>query len=167
MAEFIADDELVEVTMKEAIKKSAELMVESEYPILYGWSSTSCEAVRTGLELAEEVEGERVSSDTGVEISDEIKKCMKVLIEEILHSLDYYSSQRRKKIKKIAISGGCAYLNNIGKFLSARLGLSVERNNPFARMSYDSRRFSPDYLEREGSFFAVGSGLALRKIAQI
>jgi len=117
--------------------------------------------------MAEEVEGKRVSSDTGVEISDEIKKCMKVLIEEILHSLDYYSSQRRKKIKKIVISGGCAYLNNIGKFLSARLGLPVERNNPFARMSYDSRRFSPDYLEREGSFFAVGSGLALRKIAQI
>jgi len=117
--------------------------------------------------MAEEEESGRVSSDTGAEISRQTKKCMKVLIEEIIHSLDYYSSQKRKKIKKIVISGGGACLNNIGEFLSVRLGLPVERDNPFARMDYNSRYFSPDYLEKEGSFFAVGSGLALRKVAQI
>jgi len=49
--------ELVQASWDEAIQRSAELLIEARYPILYGWSSTSCEAVRKGLELAEEVGG--------------------------------------------------------------------------------------------------------------
>jgi len=48
---------LVKASLKEAVKKAAEILAESNYPILYGWSSTSCEATRVGLELAEEVGG--------------------------------------------------------------------------------------------------------------
>jgi len=48
---------LVKASLREAIKKAAEILAEANYPILYGWSSTSCEAMRVGLELAEEVEG--------------------------------------------------------------------------------------------------------------
>ena len=117
--------------------------------------------------MTEEAEGGGVSSDTGAGISNQIKESMKVLIEEIIHSLDYYSSQKGKKIKRIFISGGGAYLNNISEFLSVSLGLPVERDNPFARISYNPRRFSPDYLEKEGSFFTVGSGLALRRVSRI
>jgi formylmethanofuran dehydrogenase subunit B len=51
------DGKLVEATLDEAIHKSAEILLKAKYPILYGWSSTSCEAVRGGLELAEEVGG--------------------------------------------------------------------------------------------------------------
>jgi formylmethanofuran dehydrogenase subunit B len=49
--------ELVEVTFKEAVSKAAEILAEANYPILYGWSSTSCEAIRVGIELAEEIGG--------------------------------------------------------------------------------------------------------------
>lgn len=49
--------ELVDVSLDEAIQKSAEILLDAEYPILYGWSSTSCEAIRAGLELAEDVGG--------------------------------------------------------------------------------------------------------------
>jgi formylmethanofuran dehydrogenase subunit B len=49
--------ELVEVPLAEAVKKSAEILADSAYPILYGWSNTSCEAIRVGVELAEEVGG--------------------------------------------------------------------------------------------------------------
>jgi len=49
--------ELVETSLNEAIRKSAEILTDASYPILYGWSNTSCEAVRVGLELAEEVGG--------------------------------------------------------------------------------------------------------------
>jgi len=48
---------LVKVSLDEAIERSAQILARSFYPILYGWSSTSCEAVRVGLELAEEVGG--------------------------------------------------------------------------------------------------------------
>jgi len=49
--------ELVEASLDEAVRKSAEILADATYPILYGWSSTSCEAIRVGLELAEEVGG--------------------------------------------------------------------------------------------------------------
>jgi len=49
--------ELVEASLDEAIRRSAEILAEASYPLLYGWSSTSTEAIRVGLELAEEVGG--------------------------------------------------------------------------------------------------------------
>lgn len=49
--------ELVETSLEEAIQKAAELLVNATYPISYGWSSTSCEAQRVGIELAEELGG--------------------------------------------------------------------------------------------------------------
>jgi formylmethanofuran dehydrogenase subunit B len=51
------DGELVKASLEEAIERSAEILASASYPILYGWSSTSCEAVKVGLELAEEVGG--------------------------------------------------------------------------------------------------------------
>jgi len=48
---------LVKASLKEAVKKAAEILAEANYPVLYGWSSTNCEAIRVGLELAEEVGG--------------------------------------------------------------------------------------------------------------
>jgi len=49
--------EFVKTSLKEAIEKAAEILAKADYPILYGWSSTSCEATRVGVELAEEVGG--------------------------------------------------------------------------------------------------------------
>ena len=49
--------EFVEVSLEEATRKAAEILAKANYPILYGWSSTSCEATRVGLELAEEIGG--------------------------------------------------------------------------------------------------------------
>jgi len=51
------DGKLVKASLKEAVGKAAEILAEANYPILYGWSSTSCEAIRVGLELAEEIGG--------------------------------------------------------------------------------------------------------------
>jgi formylmethanofuran dehydrogenase subunit B len=51
------DGKLVPSTYDKAIRKSAEILAKANYPILYGWSSTDCEAQRVGVELAEEVGG--------------------------------------------------------------------------------------------------------------
>ena len=48
---------LVKASLEEAVSRSAEILANSKYPVLYGWSSTSCEAIKVGLELAEEVGG--------------------------------------------------------------------------------------------------------------
>ena len=49
--------ELVEASIDEAVGRAAKILADATYPILYGWSNTSCEAIRVGLELAEEVGG--------------------------------------------------------------------------------------------------------------
>lgn len=51
------DCQLAKATYEEAIQKTAEILADAKYPLLYGWSSTSCEAIRIGLELAETVGG--------------------------------------------------------------------------------------------------------------
>jgi formylmethanofuran dehydrogenase subunit B len=51
------DGKLVPVSMDEAVHASAEILANATYPILYGWSSTSTEAQRAGVELTEEVGG--------------------------------------------------------------------------------------------------------------
>ena len=51
------DGKLIKASWEEAIQRSAEILTKASYPILYGWSSTSCEAIKKGLELAEEVGG--------------------------------------------------------------------------------------------------------------
>jgi len=51
------DGKLVPVSMDEAVHKAAEILANANYPILYGWSSTNCEAQRVGVELAEEIGG--------------------------------------------------------------------------------------------------------------
>lgn len=49
--------EFVESTMEAAIKRTAEILIKSKRPLLYGWSSTSCEAHSLGIAIAEEVRG--------------------------------------------------------------------------------------------------------------
>ncbi len=48
---------LVEASLDEALRKAAKVLANANYPLLYGWSSTSCEATCIGVELAEEVGG--------------------------------------------------------------------------------------------------------------
>jgi formylmethanofuran dehydrogenase subunit B len=48
---------LTKTTIEEAIQESARILSEASYPLLYGWSSTSCEAIKAGIELTEEVGG--------------------------------------------------------------------------------------------------------------
>ena len=49
--------QLKPTTLDDAIERVARILVEAEYPLLYGWSLTSCEAQKKGVELAEEVGG--------------------------------------------------------------------------------------------------------------
>lgn len=47
----------VQVSLDEAVTTAAKILTNADYPLLYGWSNTSCEAIRVGLELAEQIGG--------------------------------------------------------------------------------------------------------------
>ncbi|NVM29806.1 MAG: formylmethanofuran dehydrogenase subunit B [Candidatus Helarchaeota archaeon] len=49
--------ELVPISWDEAIERAAKILIEAERPLLYGFSSTSNEAIGEGFKLAEEVGG--------------------------------------------------------------------------------------------------------------
>lgn len=51
------DGKLVPTTMDDAVHKAAKILANANYPVYYGWSSTSSEAQRVGVELAEETGG--------------------------------------------------------------------------------------------------------------
>ena len=46
-----------EASLEEALDRAAEILANSKYPLLYGWSNTSCEAIKIGVALAEELGG--------------------------------------------------------------------------------------------------------------
>jgi formylmethanofuran dehydrogenase subunit B len=46
-----------EASIDEAIAKAAEILSNSKRALLFGWSSTSCEATAVGIEIAEEIGG--------------------------------------------------------------------------------------------------------------
>jgi formylmethanofuran dehydrogenase subunit B len=48
---------LKECSYDEAIKKAAEILAKARRPLLYGFSSTVCEAAKVGIALAEEIGG--------------------------------------------------------------------------------------------------------------
>ncbi len=49
------DGKLVPVSMDEAVHKAAQILADAKYPLLFGWSSSTSEAQRVGVELAEEL----------------------------------------------------------------------------------------------------------------
>jgi len=49
------DGTLVPVTMDEAVHAAAKILTDAKYPLLFGWSSSTSEAQRIGVELAEEL----------------------------------------------------------------------------------------------------------------
>jgi len=51
------EGEFEEIKFEDAVNRTASILVNAKYPILYGWSLTSCEAIEMGVELAELVGG--------------------------------------------------------------------------------------------------------------
>jgi formylmethanofuran dehydrogenase subunit B len=49
------DGKLVPVSYDEAVHKAAQILTDAKYPLLFGWSSSTSEAQRVGVELAEEL----------------------------------------------------------------------------------------------------------------
>jgi len=52
-----SDDTFKEAKLDACIDKAAELLIAAKKPVLFGWASTSVEAIREGIALSEEVGG--------------------------------------------------------------------------------------------------------------
>ncbi len=64
-----------EVSIDQAISKAAEILKEAKHPLLYGWSNSTLEAQKAGIDLARKL---------GATIDDTSSFCQGLLLEKVL-----------------------------------------------------------------------------------
>jgi len=89
-----------------------------------------------------------------------IKNSLQSVIDEIKYSLNIFEGQNNKKIEKIVLSGGSAYLLKLSDYFSKELDRKVFVSNPWKRISYPAE-LEPALLE-VAPRFSVAIGLALK-----
>lgn len=84
---------------------------------------------------------------------------------EIQKSLDFFSATSADdQVGKVFISGGVTANSRIRGALEERLGVPVQVLDPFSNIKVDEGRFDPEYIHSISSFFAVATGLAMRRV---
>ena len=123
----------------------------------FSTSYEQAEALKMGTGFTANRSKEQVLALMAV-ISEEVS-------EELHRSLEFFrSTTSEDAIEKIVISGGCAKIKGLDRFLSDRLGLPVEVANPFRKLHCSEKIFDPEYLREVAPLAAVGVGLALRRM---
>ncbi len=85
------------------------------------------------------------------------------IINEIKYCFDLYASQEsNKRIEKIVLTGGSAFLPNIDEYLSKLLNIKVFVGDPWSRVIYPLELKS--VLNDLAPRFSVAVGLAMREI---
>lgn len=85
--------------------------------------------------------------------------------EEIQRSFEFFRTTAADEvIDRMVISGGCARIKGLDRFLSNRLGLPVSVADPFRGLYYSDKFFDPEYLHDMAPIAAVSVGLALRRM---
>lgn len=103
-------------------------------------------------------------------IFESVRDLLEELKEEIQSHLDYYYSHdfsehlpaKDRKIKKIIISGGGAYLKGLPEFLENSFKIKVERGNPWINFSSSDRKIFENYFQEKSLSFTTAAGLLLR-----
>ena len=82
---------------------------------------------------------------------------------ELRQSFELFRTTTHRDIARATISGGCARIKGLDRFLGGHLGLPVSVANPFDRICCDASQFDATYLQDMAPLAAVGVGLALRR----
>jgi type IV pilus assembly protein PilM len=87
------------------------------------------------------------------------------LVNEVQRSLDFYSANSSEaRVTKIYLAGGMSASNRVVSAMEERLGVAVERINPFRNLKINDKQFDMEYLDAIGPMFSVAAGLAMRKV---
>lgn len=94
-----------------------------------------------------------------------ILKVNETITQEIRRSLDFYNSTANEdRISGVFVSGGCSKVYKLIETIYERIGLPVEKLNPFAKLKYNEKEFDSEYLQEIAPLMAVPVGLAIRKV---
>jgi type IV pilus assembly protein PilM len=100
----------------------------------------------------------------GQDVPKVIQDSIEPIVNEIKYCFDLFLSQeaKNKKVEKIVLTGGSAFLPNLPNFLSQLLNIKVIIGDPWARIVYPLE-LKP-VLDELGPRLAVAVGLAMREI---
>lgn len=91
-----------------------------------------------------------------------VEKSFEPILNEIKYTLDFYQKSHNKKVEKIILTGGTAFLGHLTGYLSRVLSINTYIGDPWAHIIYPTD-LKP-ILDRLGARFAVAVGLAMRDI---
>ncbi|MGZ3743795.1 MAG: type IV pilus assembly protein PilM [Pseudobdellovibrionaceae bacterium] len=87
-----------------------------------------------------------------------------MVTDEIRNSLDFLSATTNGlTLSHCFYTGGSSTTTGLIENISRATGIRFEPFNPFAKITGNSRKFSPDYLNQISHFAAIATGLGLRE----
>jgi|GEM_PF-2664839 len=103
--------------------------------------------------------------DFDTEVRRIMNQAMEDIFKEIKRSLDYYSDIfPQKKVDRLFLVGGGAFLNNLETYLSQGLGMEVKRFDPFKNIIFSESIKNLELLKNNSLRFTTVLGLALEAI---
>jgi type IV pilus assembly protein PilM len=117
-----------------------------------------------------EAESLKVSASLGQEVPSDVHSIIsqtnEQVIEEIRNAFEFYTATSAgASIQRMYVTGGSIFVPGLIEQLSKSVAVPYEVFDPFLKMSYDPKSFTPDYIAQIKAISPVAIGLALRKPA--
>jgi len=117
-------------------------------------SFEDAEKLKQGLEVA------NVSAE---QKTPHLRSVTEILMLEIQKTFDFFrQTASAENIQHIYLSGGTAKIEGLVDQLKEEFSIPVDLINPFQKVSIDSRKFDPNYVNEIAPRMSVAVGLALR-----
>lgn len=100
-------------------------------------------------------------------VPQEIAELTQVSVEnfatEIRRALDFYNaSSSGAPVSYVLVTGGSSRIPELSKGIEERVGLPTQLLNPFARIAYDEKTFTPEMIASIAPIVSVPLGYAIR-----
>ena len=98
-------------------------------------------------------------------VNDVLSDAIENLVHEVQRSLDFFAANSSEdKISKVFLTGGLSSSEKVVKALENKMGIVVEKVDPFRNLKINEKEFDREYLDAIGPMFSVATGLAMRKV---
>ena len=131
-------------------------------------TETIARGLQVDLQTAEALKlGHEVEEHGAAEVTPLIHGVVDKLCMEIQRSFDFFrSTASGEKISRIFLSGGCACIQGIDRYMSDTFGIPVEIADPFRQIQVSDSDFDPEYIRQMAPVAAIAVGLALRGVGE-
>jgi len=138
--------------------------------VMAGGASITSEISKSMNVSLQEAEALKISASFGQEVPAEVNSIIassnEQIVEELKNGFEFFSATAAgASVAKFYVSGGSVFVPGLVEQVSKAVGIPFEPFNPFNRIGYDTKVFTPDYIEQIKAVCPVAVGLGLRKMA--